>query len=83
MKKLLKFTILTFLMATMAFAQTRWTPDMMIKFKRVGGTAISPDGKWIAYTVGTPIMEGEKSESADLSTTMSQSRRQRLCKTSH
>ena len=39
-----------------------WTPDVMIKFKRVGGTAISPDGKWIAYTVSTPLMEGEKSE---------------------
>jgi dipeptidyl aminopeptidase/acylaminoacyl peptidase len=39
-----------------------WTPDVMIKFKRVGGTAISPDGKWVAYTVSTPIMEGEKSE---------------------
>lgn len=41
---------------------TRWTPDVMIKFKRVGGTAISPDGKWVAYTVSTPMMEGEKSE---------------------
>jgi dipeptidyl aminopeptidase/acylaminoacyl peptidase len=39
-----------------------WTPDVMIKIKRVGGTAISPDGKWIAYTVSTPLMEGEKSE---------------------
>ncbi|TSA16824.1 hypothetical protein D4R75_13080, partial [bacterium] len=27
-----------------------WTPEVMIKIKRVGGTAISPDGKWIAYT---------------------------------
>ena len=39
-----------------------WTPEVMIKFKRVGGTAISPDGKWIAYTVSTPLMEVEKSE---------------------
>jgi len=39
-----------------------WTPEVMIKIKRVGGTAISPDGKWIAYTVSTPVMEGEKSE---------------------
>jgi dipeptidyl aminopeptidase/acylaminoacyl peptidase len=39
-----------------------WTPETMIKIKRVGGTAISPDGKWIAYTVSTPSMEGEKSE---------------------
>ncbi len=41
---------------------TGWTPDEMIKFKRVGGTDISPDGKLIAYTVSTPMMEGEKSE---------------------
>jgi len=39
-----------------------WTPESMIKIKRVGGTAISADGKWIAYTVSTPLMEGEKSE---------------------
>ncbi|MEK6756344.1 MAG: hypothetical protein AABZ02_09350, partial [Bacteroidota bacterium] len=39
-----------------------WTPEVMIKFKRVGGTEISADGKWIAYTVSTPLMEGEKSE---------------------
>jgi dipeptidyl aminopeptidase/acylaminoacyl peptidase len=39
-----------------------WTPELMIKIKRVGGTAISPDGKWISYTVSTPLMEGEKSE---------------------
>lgn len=39
-----------------------WTPEVMIKFKRVGGTAISPDGKRIAYTVSTPLKEGEKSE---------------------
>jgi dipeptidyl aminopeptidase/acylaminoacyl peptidase len=34
----------------------------MIRIKRVGGTAISSDGKWVAYTVSTPVMEGEKSE---------------------
>jgi dipeptidyl aminopeptidase/acylaminoacyl peptidase len=34
----------------------------MIKFKRVTGTAVSPDGKLIAYTVSTPVMDGEKSE---------------------
>ena len=39
-----------------------WTPEVMIKIKRVGGTAISPDGKWIAYTVSTPLMDGDKSE---------------------
>lgn len=41
---------------------TRWTPEVMIKFKRVGGTEISADGKWIAYTVSVPLMDGDKSE---------------------
>jgi len=51
--------------AVAAFSQTEvkdWTPASMIKIKRVGGTSISPDGKWIAYTVSSPVMEGEKSE---------------------
>jgi len=39
-----------------------WTPESMIKIKRLGGTAISADGRWIAYTVSTPLMDGEKSE---------------------
>jgi hypothetical protein len=34
----------------------------MIKFKRAGGVEISPDGRWIANTVSTPLMEAEKSE---------------------
>jgi dipeptidyl aminopeptidase/acylaminoacyl peptidase len=40
----------------------RWTPEAMIQFKRVADTAISPDGRLIAYTVSIPMMEGEKSE---------------------
>jgi len=40
----------------------RWTPEVMIQFKRVGGTDISPDGRLVAYTVSVPLLEGEKSE---------------------
>ncbi|MCG3121080.1 MAG: Dipeptidyl-peptidase 5 [bacterium] len=46
-------------------AQTKpsqWTPEVMIKYKRLLGTAISPDSKWVAYTVSEPVMDGEKSE---------------------
>jgi dipeptidyl aminopeptidase/acylaminoacyl peptidase len=39
-----------------------WTPESMIKIKRVGRTSISADGRWIAYTVSAPLMDGEKSE---------------------
>ena len=39
----------------------RWTPELMITFERIGGTAVSPDGKLVAYTVSTPLLEGEES----------------------
>ncbi len=40
----------------------RWTPELSMKYKSVRGTAISPDGQWVAYVVREPVMEGEKSE---------------------
>jgi len=40
----------------------RWTPEVMISYHRLLETAMSPDGKWVAYTVSMPIMAGEKSE---------------------
>lgn len=43
-------------------AQSGWTPESMIKFKRIGGTRLSADGKWVAYTIATPMMDNEKSE---------------------
>ena len=40
-----------------------WSPQYMVeKFKRVGGTAISPDGSRIAFTISESRMEGEKSD---------------------
>jgi len=42
-------------------AQKGWTPKAMIAYDRISATAISPDGKTIAYTVSEPQMEGEKS----------------------
>src|SRR5258706_2116207 len=45
-----------------AYAQPTWTPEVMIKFKRVAGTEISPDGRFVAYTISIPMMDGEKSE---------------------
>ena len=40
----------------------RWTPEMMIQYQRLSSTAISEDGKFIAYEISTPILESEKSE---------------------
>lgn len=59
---LLSVFVLSVSIAVAQDSPTRWTPEVMIKFKRVGGTAISQDGKWVAYTVSTPMLEGEKSE---------------------
>ncbi len=59
------FFLLLICIATISVAQQQpagWTPDVMIKFKRVGGTAISPNGDLVAYSVSTPLLEGEKSE---------------------
>lgn len=39
-----------------------WTPELSMRYRGVGGVAISPDGSLIAYTVRVPVMDGEKSE---------------------
>ncbi len=40
-----------------------WSPQYMVEnFKRVGGTEISPDGHWIAFTISEARTEGEKSD---------------------
>jgi dipeptidyl aminopeptidase/acylaminoacyl peptidase len=39
-----------------------WTPDFAFKVKRVSQVRPSPDGRHVAYVVGTAAMEGEKSE---------------------
>ncbi|MCX6133393.1 MAG: S9 family peptidase [Ignavibacteriales bacterium] len=64
-QKLCAVLILIIVVAEHALSQDipkGWSPEVMTRIKRVGGTSISPDGKWIAYTVSTPTMEGEKSE---------------------
>lgn len=41
---------------------TQWTPELMLKVKGVAEVAPSPDGKRVAFSVSTAVMEGEKSE---------------------
>jgi len=36
--------------------------DDLFAIKRVGNPQVSPDGKWVAYTVGTTSLEDEKSK---------------------
>jgi len=43
--------------------EMKWTPQYMVEnFKRVGGTAISPDGEWVAFTVSEARTKGERSD---------------------
>ncbi|MFQ5690423.1 MAG: LpqB family beta-propeller domain-containing protein, partial [Gemmatimonadota bacterium] len=39
-----------------------WTPALSMKYFAIRGTALSPDGRQVAYVVREPIMEGKKSE---------------------
>src|SRR4249919_1453028 len=39
-----------------------WTPEFAFKVKRVTSVRPSPDGRHVAFVVGTAAMEGEKSE---------------------
>ena len=43
-------------------SMTGWTPELSMQFRRIQGTATSPDGEYIAYVVNTPLMEGSDSE---------------------
>lgn len=64
MKKIICL-FLIFSWSLVSYAQEKelqWTPEFSMQFKSIGGTNLSPDGKYIAYTVREPIMEGEKSE---------------------
>jgi len=44
-------------------AKHAMTFDDLIKLQRVAEPAISPDGKWVAYTVATPDMEANRNAS--------------------
>ncbi|MFQ5720369.1 MAG: S9 family peptidase [Acidobacteriota bacterium] len=39
-----------------------WTPDLCMSFATPSATAVSFDGRQVAYVVRTPLMEGKKSE---------------------
>ncbi len=41
---------------------TRWSPAISMQYRAVGGVAMAPDAGLLAYTVRTPMMEGEQSE---------------------
>ncbi|MFZ1808965.1 MAG: S9 family peptidase [Cyclobacteriaceae bacterium] len=61
----MKKTSLLIVLALLAYAassQNTWTAEKIMQYKNITETNISPDGKYIAYVVRVPMMEGEKSE---------------------
>lgn len=44
------------------YGQEEWTAEKILEYKNIDGTAISPDGKYVAYVVRKAVTEGEKSE---------------------
>lgn len=64
MKRII-FFFLILSISIVSYAQEtamHWTPEFSMQFKSLGSTNLSPDGKYVAYTVREAIMEGEKSE---------------------
>jgi dipeptidyl aminopeptidase/acylaminoacyl peptidase len=43
-------------------AETAWSPESMMKVKKVGGVQVSPDGKRVVYVVTEAVMDGDRSE---------------------
>src|ERR1700756_3709367 len=54
-----KLTVALLLAATLASAQTKrpMTFEDMMAMKRLGETAVSPDGKWLGYSVTSVNLE--------------------------
>ncbi len=52
MKRLISVASIFFLLALAASAQLTFSVDDLLNVKRVGDPQLSPDGRWIAYTVG-------------------------------
>ncbi len=60
MKRLILITIVISLACISALSQRQLTARDMLMLKRPGDTRLSPDGRLIAYTVGSPEMEGNR-----------------------
>ena len=47
---------------TVRTAERRWTPDALMRVKRIATVVPSPDASRVAFVVSEAVMEGEKSE---------------------
>ena len=48
--------------AAVQSVSAQWTPEMQLKTKTIGSTAISPDGSKVLYTVAYEVMTSDRSE---------------------
>ena len=66
MKKLL--VLIVILLTNQAFSQVKlgeselsnFTPEDLLSFNRLSDPQISPDGKWVLYTMGSPSIDENK-----------------------
>lgn len=58
----LQTTSLLLLLTICVYGQDGWTPEKIMEYGVITDTEISPNGKYTAYVVRSPLMEGEKSE---------------------
>ena len=58
------FALLVALVAPVAALaeDDRWTPALSMRYHRISGVAVSPDGSLVAFGVTEPLMKGDKSE---------------------
>ena len=54
--------LITLPSAAVRTAERGWTPDLMLKVKRVGPVVPSPDATRVAFVVSEAVTDGEKSE---------------------
>ncbi len=62
MKRYAIIFVMFLFFADVISGQTVWTPEMQEKVKQIGAPRVSPDGKWVAYTVTNEVMTADKSE---------------------
>jgi len=60
--KSLTLAVFGLLLSAVVFAQGTWTPEMQVKTKAIATPRVSPDGKWVVYSVSNEVMTADKSE---------------------
>lgn len=61
-RKTLVAMLLIIFALTAVLAQNAWTPEMQLKVKTIASPRVSPDGKWVVYSVSNEVMTVDKSE---------------------